>query len=298
MRRSAIVVAVSLAVLLARTERAAAADAAESATTTAYKGGESWPHRNFNGLDFAEPFVPLEAAGRGDWGRIALGSALPFGLLAASFAFERTDARTLEEIGRWRWVGIDEAYDDNPTLFALVGVTAITALLPSPEDQGGYSWSLRLDRATVLGLGFGATSLGTDVLKKLIRRHRPDDGARTSRPSGHASAAFAAAAFASDVLRDALRPQSAETLGLRILEEAASAAPYLGAGYIALERVHARRHFLTDTLLGGALGVFTMHALYAWSFAREEEGRGWLASFALVAEPLPGGVLVALGRRF
>jgi hypothetical protein len=52
---------------------------------------------------------------------------------------------------------------------------------------------------------------------------------------------------------------------------------------MALERVHARKHFLTDTLLGGAIGAFTMDMFYAWSFTRTELRRSWLGPLAPVA---------------
>jgi hypothetical protein len=86
---------------------------------------------------------------------------------------------------------------------------------------------------------------------------------------------------------------------VRILKEVASAAVlYLGAGYMALERVHSNKHFLTDTLLGGAIGAFTTNMFYAWSFTRREQGRSWLEHVSVRYDPGRRGVEVAIAGRF
>jgi membrane-associated phospholipid phosphatase len=254
----------------------AAGAAAARKVVLGYKPGEWWPLSAFEGADLVEPFLPIAAASRGDWGRLTLNTALPYALLVSSFAFQSKDNGTLAEIGRWKWVGIDEASDNYPMLYGLVSLAGVTLLLPAPEDGDGYSWHLRLDRALVFGLGIGIANLETELLKNVFDRVRPNGEGHASRPSGHASTAFAAMAFMSDVLRDTFRPEEAPNLGLRVVEEVGCAVPYLGAGYMALERVHAKKHYLTDTLLGGALGAFTMNLFYSWSFTRTEQGRSWL----------------------
>jgi membrane-associated phospholipid phosphatase len=263
-----------------------------------FKDGEPWPLRNFEGLDFLEPLAPRVALDAGDWGRITLDSAIPYALLATSLAAESTDKATLAEISRWGWVGIDEKQDDVPFMFGMIGLSAVSLFLPAPEDVGGYSWRLRLDRATVLAVAQGLTAIETEVLKVAIARPRPDSGSKSSRPSGHASATASAAAFMCDVLRDTLRPQEEDNLGLRILEETASALPYLGAAYMSLERVHAHRHYLTDTLLGDAIGAFTTHMLYSWSFLRLEEGRPWIELASIGYDPEARGVSVVFTKPF
>ena len=93
----------------------------------------------------------LVAIERRDAGRILLQTALPAAMLASAFAHERTDGDTLLEIGRWRWVGIDERESNLPVLYGIVGLAALSALLPAGEAPDDV-WSLRLDRATVLAL--------------------------------------------------------------------------------------------------------------------------------------------------
>ncbi len=246
------------------------------------------------GLDLGAPFLPLTALERRDGGRIVLGTAMPYALLASAYAFKSTDGRTIDEVGRWRWVGVDERLNNDPLLYASFGLAALSVLLPSSSDADGTWGDVRLDRVTVLALGLATTGVETQVLKAAFGRPRPNLRGRASRPSGHTSAAFASMAFASNVLRDFLRPEDEPALHLRILEEVATAVPYLLASYVALERVHARKHFLTDTLLGAAVGAFTMHAFYAWSFTRTEQGRPWLELASVGWDPERRGVTLAL----
>lgn len=263
-----------------------------------YKAGESWPARNFQGLDFLEPLVPRVAVARRDVGRIILNSALPYALLTSAFAAEGTDGSTLATIKGWGWAGLDKNQNNDPFLFGLLGLAAASIFLPEPGDDSGYSWALRLDRATAFTLGVGIAALETEILKPVFHRMRPNGDGFGSRPSGHATIAFASMAFLSNIVRDTLRPQDEPDLGVRILKDIASAVPYLGAGYMALERVHSNKHFLTDTLLGGAIGVFTTDLFYAWSFTRREQGRGWLDHVSVRYDPERRGVEVAIVGRF
>jgi membrane-associated phospholipid phosphatase len=190
-------------------------------------------------------------------------------------------------ISRWPWAGVDDSQDNYPMLFSLVAISGLSALLPAPEDGDGYSIRLRLDRLAVFGLGVGLANAEVELLKPIINRARPDEpGARggSSRPSGHATGAFAAAAFFSDILRDTLRPEEESNIGLRLLWEATSAVPYVGAFYVGLERVHHYKHFYSDTLLGAAIGVFTTQFFWEWSFLRTELSRDWAGSFELSYE--------------
>jgi len=242
--------------------------------------------------------VPRVAAARRDVGRIVLNSALPYGLLTSAFAAESADGSTSVEIKRWGWAGLDERQNNYSFLFGLLGLAATSIFLPAPEDDSGYSWALRLDRATVFALGVGTAALQTEILKPVFHRRRPNGDGFGSRPSGHATAAFASMAFLSNVVRDTLRPQNEPDLGARILKEVASAVPYLGAGYMALERVHKGEHFLTDTLLGGAIGAFTTNVFYAWSFTRREQARSWLQYASVRYDPGRRAVEVAIAGRF
>jgi membrane-associated phospholipid phosphatase len=283
--------AIVLVLLVARTARA-------QELPNPYKPGETWPLTLVNGVDFLEPLAPAAAARTGDYGRIVLGTAIPYGLLISSFAIRGTDHDTITEIGRWSWAGVDQKQDNVPLLIGLGAIAAVSAFLPAPaEDAAGYSWRLRLDRISVFGIGIGLQALEVEILKDVFRRPRPDRNTTTSRPSGHASAAFASMAFLSDILRDTFRPQEESDIGLRILEETASAIPYLGGFYMAIERVHGRKHWLTDTLLGGAIGAFTMHMVYAESFTRVETKRGWLESVSL-AYVEGRGLAIGFASRF
>ena len=263
-----------------------------------YKDGDPWWSRNFQSFDFLEPLIPRVAAARSDVGNIVLGSGVPYALLTTAFAARSTDQATLTEIGRWGWVGIDERQDNWPVLASLFALAGAGVFLPSTQDGGQYSGDVKIDRAIVLALGV-ATAYGiSEPLKYVFDRRRPNGEDSLSRPSGHATGGFAAMAFLSNVLRDALAPEKEPDLGVRILKEATTALPYLGAGYLALERVHGKDHFLTDTLLGGAVGAFTMNMFYAWSFTRTQYGRSWFERVSVGYNPTLRGIGIIVHGQF
>jgi undecaprenyl-diphosphatase len=101
-----------------------------------------------------------------------------------------------------------------------------------------------LVRATVALAGESALVNGG--IKSLFRRQRPQGGQphplplrtprTTSFPSGHASAAFAAAALLGDGSRHKV-------------------VPYLAGATVAASRVHVRMHHASDVVAGAALGA-------------------------------------------
>lgn len=83
------------------------------------------------------------------------------------------------------------------------------------------------------------STLITEALKRIVREKRPDGSARTSFPSGHATAAFAAA-----TMQSYYHPKQAPFW-------------YAGATIIAASRVQLNRHYVHDVVAGAAVGYFT-----------------------------------------
>ena len=110
----------------------------------------------------------------------------------------------------------------------------------------------------------------TQGIKAAVRRDRPT-GECCAFPSGHSSAAFATASVIE------------RHLGYR------GAIPtYLIASYVALSRLHDNRHYLSDVLFGGALGVAS-----GWTVV----GRHGRSNYALTPVPVRGGVMVSISRQ-
>lgn len=109
----------------------------------------------------------------------------------------------------------------------------------------------------------------TQAIKVTVRRDRPT-GECCAFPSGHSSSAFAAASVIE------------RHLGYR------GAVPTFAiAAYVAASRLHDNRHFLSDVLFGGALGVAS-----GWTVV----GRHGRSSYALMPVPVRGGVMVTVTR--
>jgi membrane-associated phospholipid phosphatase len=110
----------------------------------------------------------------------------------------------------------------------------------------------------------------TQTLKYTTRRERPDHSTKNSFPSGHAADTFA---FATAVERH---------LGWRY-----AAPAYVLASYVAISRMPANRHWLSDAVFGSAVGVIAGRTVTA------NESMKYPATVALV----PGGVEVLFVRK-
>jgi len=163
-----------------------------------------------------------------------------------------------------RWIG--SAYVQTGTAIGLYVVGRY--MLPHEEGQP------RSNKVSHLGFDLLRALIVSQALtqgiKIAVQRDRPT-GECCSFPSGHSSAAFATAS----VLE--------RHLGYR------GALPTFAiAAYVATSRMHDNRHFLSDVLFGGALGIAS-----GWTVV----GRHGRSNYALTPMPIPGGIMVSLSRK-
>ena len=126
---------------------------------------------------------------------------------------------------------------------------------------GRFAGSTRAQRAALLGVeSFVVSGIFTETIKHTSHKHRPTsgdlenitwDGPRASRanlsfPSGHAASAFAVATVVASEYRD-----SAVVPPLM----------YGAAALCALSRVHDNAHWISDVIIGSAIGHFTAKAI-------------------------------------
>jgi membrane-associated phospholipid phosphatase len=110
----------------------------------------------------------------------------------------------------------------------------------------------------------------TQGLKRIARRERPDGSGRNSFPSGHAADTFAIAA--------ALERH----LGRRF-----SIPAYVFASYVAVSRLPANRHWLSDAAFGAAVGIIAGR-----SVTREDAQK-----FPVALAFIQGGIAITVVRR-
>jgi membrane-associated phospholipid phosphatase len=113
-------------------------------------------------------------------------------------------------------------------------------------------------RVTHLGVDLIRAQIVTQALtygiKHSVRRERPDRSSGYSFPSGHASVTFASA-----------------TVLQRHLGWKYALPTYLIASYVAASRLHENRHFMSDVIFGGTVGIIsgrtvTRHGRSHWGF--------------------------------
>jgi membrane-associated phospholipid phosphatase len=65
---------------------------------------------------------------------------------------------------------------------------------------------------------------------------------------------------------------------------------YGWAGYVGYSRIHDRKHYLTDVLIGAASGTLVSYLLYPHQGKNEKVRLGF--------QPAPSGATLGLGVRF
>ncbi len=193
-----------------------------------------------------------------------------------------------KETGMWLGAGLAAALagheEDRHLTSELTGAEHLTrtfqpgTLLGDGWIQGGgavatYAIGRLTGRSSVAQLGSelmraqvinGAMTLGVKVS---VRRTRPSGG-RFSFPSGHVSATVASATVL------------AEHFGWKVAIPA-----YAVAGYVATSRIQTNDHFLSDVILGTAVGLASARTITI--------GRG-TRQHAVVIAPTAGGVVISL----
>ena len=156
---------------------------------------------------------------------------------------------------------LGEVLGESPTLF---GAAAIVYAVGRFQDQPKVS-HLGMDLIQSLAISEGITQ----TLKYTTRRERPDHSGKNSFPSGHAADTFA---FATALERH---------FGWR------GAIPaYAFSSYVALSRLPANRHWLSDAVFGSTVGIIAGRTV-------TRRDRGLPVTLAVV----PGGVAVMYVRR-
>src|SRR5215471_7087440 len=110
----------------------------------------------------------------------------------------------------------------------------------------------------------------TQTLKYTTRRERPDGSGKTSFPSGHAADTFA---FATALERH---------LNWRYAVPA-----YIFASYVAISRLPANRHWLSDTVFGSTVGIIAGRTVTSHESERP---------YSVAVTIIPGGMAVTYVR--
>ena len=129
-------------------------------------------------------------------------------------------------------VGATAAPADTVQTLGSIGAIALPA-------SGLVAAAVHKDKqgAIQLAEAYGVTMAVVYVLKPIVDRQRPDGGSQ-SFPSGHSASAFAGAAF--------LQRRYGWSYG---------APAYAVAAFVAYSRVESKRHWTSDVIAGGAIGI-------------------------------------------
>ncbi|EFK56339.1 phosphatase PAP2 family protein [Sphingobacterium spiritivorum] len=152
-----------------------------------------------------------------------------------SFKNEIVEERN-EHIPRFR-THIDDFLQFSPILAAY-----------SLDGLGIASKTDLYNRTAILIKGEAAMAGITYIMKKTIHQQRPDGSNYESFPSGHTAQAFAAATFLSEEYKDKFHWMPYAAYGV--------------AASVGTFRMVNNRHYISDVLVGAAIGILSMKASY------------------------------------
>jgi hypothetical protein len=148
-----------------------------------------------------------------------------------------------------------------------IGQLAVTSLLDFATDA--RITASDYERSFVFAKALLYTASITEISKNLLPRIRPDGSNNRSFFSGHVSSSFTMSAFIYREISDWVdgiefshRSRTTSTL----LRGAAFAACYGWATYVGYSRIRDRKHYLSDVLVGAAVGTVTGNFMYDLHF--------------------------------
>jgi membrane-associated phospholipid phosphatase len=140
------------------------------------------------------------------------------------------------------------------------------------------------------------TSVVTHFAKRNIERYRPDGSDTYSFFSGHTSAAFATSTFlfleTQDFINHLAESRNGQLplMSPRGWKMMSFGLLYGWAGYVGFSRIHDRKHYLSDVIVGAGSGILISYLLYPHETKRE--------NFQLGVQPVRGGLAMGLGIKF
>lgn len=192
---------------------------------------------------------------------------VPLGLAAGAAAVSHWDKPLVERIGGT--LGNRPRIGDLTMASLVAGSFAVGVLFPG---EGRNGWDNFWEGAE----SFAVTAALTSSLKLLVGRHRPGGGTH-SFPSGHTSAAFAAATL---IDANAGGAVGVSSYGLAAL-----------TGY---SRMDAKRHYPSDVLAGAAIGILSAQVMDYLHWGNGREAHGIAGGLRLEVEQLDRGAMVGL----
>ena len=165
---------------------------------------------------------------------VLLGMGLSIGLLSSTFDNRIASSPINSEMYEDNFYdGFFELGEFGGSMSFLLGSALTTHLIGKLGRNQSVSYlGSDLLRAQVVN------GLATQIIKRTVQRQRPDASNKRSFPSGHTSGAFAAA-----------------TVLHRHLGWKAGALAYTLAGYIGASRLSENKHYLSDVIMGAAIGI-------------------------------------------
>lgn len=204
-------------------------------------------------------------------------------LIPTPFAWEVAVSDALYQGPEYHFLGgVPDIFGEKVAPFAVLGFYGADALTQKVRGAG-FTGNLNADHSFMaFAQAYSVNLAATQLTKVVVGRERPyfalnrnpggprDNDSYMSFFSGHSSSSFCLAAFVTRDITDALvsgpLASAPSTSKLWLGRIAPGAALYGTAALIAFSRVIDQQHYVTDVLVGSAVGALVGNAFYALHF--------------------------------
>ncbi|QQS34604.1 MAG: phosphatase PAP2 family protein [Ignavibacteriales bacterium] len=175
-------------------------------------------------------------------------------------SFESNIQDNIGRNGRVSVGSLDPNYFPNIIFYSRLAFTVGKNIFdPSSTDKDDYK------HIFLFGKSILYTFAITDITKETIGRKRPDGSDTKSFFSGHTSTAFATSSFLYREIDDYL-DSSPMTANNDVLRKSLKAISFLSlygwAGYVGYSRMQDNKHYLSDVIVGAAVGTIISNVIY------------------------------------
>lgn len=184
--------------------------------------------------------------------------------------FEKQLQQQIGKTGRVSFGSIDKNTFPLALIYTRVGYALASDLIfNNPVSKDEYKSILLFGKSLIY------TYTVTELIKDWTYRDRPDGSDYRSFFSGHSSTAFVTASYLYREIDDFFDKWdvTADNKNLRtIMKISAFSAMYGYAGYVAGSRMADNKHYLSDVIMGAAVGTLIGNLVYSNYFSQPESG--------------------------
>lgn len=199
-------------------------------------------------------------------------------IILSPSSFEMEFSEDNGRTGRYTMGSMDKDIIPNSVFYSRLASNIILNMFTDSEISKDSYKNIFLFKKSLI-----YTYVFTEYVKSVVKRTRPDGEDNRSFFSGHTSTTFAAATYLwkeLDDFYDNWNLTNSNNMLKNVFEISTFSVLYGWAGFVGYSRIRDNKHYLSDVIIGAAVGTLISHFVYE---LYNEDDAGLMNNFNLVA---------------